>query len=144
MSDTAPRNPSAAPRLLADALLRTAGGSTALLRMTPASPGGVSNEVGLAATAYIEVPLSPVVIRKLQPDWQEDGEPKQELLVSASAVEQEVRALDIASAQALFAMALTVTVGGRDYLIDSISANEAFGQTYVYRLLVREARQQAL
>jgi hypothetical protein len=48
------------------------------------------------------------------------------------------------SAQALFAMTLAVTVAGQDYLIESIAANEAFGQVYLYRLLLREAHQQAV
>jgi hypothetical protein len=35
-------------------------------------------------------------------------------------------------------------VGGQDYLIESVAANEAFGQVYLYRLLLREAHQQAV
>ncbi len=88
--------------------------------------------------------VSPVVMRKLRPTWQEGGESKWELLVSATSVEQQVSALDLASAQALFAMTLAVTVAGQDYLIESIASNEAFGQVYLYRLLLREARQQAV
>jgi len=65
-------------------------------------------------------------------------------MVSATGVEQQVSALSLASAQSLFAMTLTVTVSGQDYLIESIASNEAFGQVYLYRLLLREARQQAL
>jgi len=144
MSDTAPRNGSAAPRLMADALLRTAGGTTAMLQMTPATADGAMGEVGLVATTFAQVVLSPVVMRKLQPGWQEDGESKWELLVSATAVEQQISALEIASAQALFALTLAVTVAGQQYLIESIAANEAFGQTYVYRLRLREARQQGI
>ncbi len=41
-------------------------------------------------------------------------------------------------------MTLGVTVTGQDYLIDSIAANEAFGNVYLYRLLLREAVQQAI
>lgn len=52
--------------------------------------------------------------------------------------------LSLSSAQALFAMTLAVTVAGQDYLIDSIASNEAFGQIYLYRLLLREAGQQAV
>jgi hypothetical protein len=59
-------------------------------------------------------------------------------------VEQQVSALDLPSAQSLFAMTLTVTLAGQDYLIQSIASNEAFGQVYLYRLLLREARQQAV
>jgi hypothetical protein len=90
------------------------------------------------------VVVSPVVMRKLRPSWQEGGQSKWELFVSATGVQQQVSALDLVSAQALFAMTLTVTVGGQDYLIESIASNEAFGQVYLYRLLLREARQQAV
>jgi hypothetical protein len=55
-----------------------------------------------------------------------------------------VNAQGLPSAQSLFAMTLAVTVGEKDYLIESIAANEAFGQVYLYRLLLREARQQAV
>jgi hypothetical protein len=41
-------------------------------------------------------------------------------------------------------MTLAVTVAGQDYLIESIAANEAFGQVYLYRLLLHEARQQGV
>jgi hypothetical protein len=100
--------------------------------------------VGLVATTFAEVAISPVVVRTLRPSWKEGGESKWELLVSATGVQQQVNALDIESAQALFAMTLAVTVAGQDYLIESIAANEAFGQVYMYRLLLREARQQAV
>ena len=144
MSDTAPRNPTGAPQMLADALLRSAAGTTALLSVTGTTTDTGMSEVGLVATTFAEVPVSPVVMRKLRPSWQKGGESKWELLVSATSVEQQVNTLDLASAQGLFAMTLAVTVAGQDYLIESIASNEAFGQVYLYRLLLREARQQAL
>jgi hypothetical protein len=144
MSDTAARNPVGAPRMLADALLRSVTGTTALLRVTGANTTSSQSEVGLVATTFVEVAVSPVVMRKLRPTWQENGESKWELLASATGVEQQVNALELASAQALFAMTLLITVAGQDYLIESIAANEAFNQVYMYRLLLREARQQAV
>jgi hypothetical protein len=144
MSDTAPRNPVGAPQMLADALLRSMTGTTALLRVTTASTDTGMSEVGLVATAFAEVVISPVVMRKLRPTWQEGDESKWELLMSATGVEQQVNSLDLSSAQSLFAMTLAVTVAGQDYLIESIASNEAFGQVYLYRLLLREARQQAV
>ncbi|MGB7548594.1 MAG: hypothetical protein WBM14_12655 [Terracidiphilus sp.] len=144
MSDTAPRNPVSAPQMLADALLRSVAGTTALLRVTGTNADTSQSEVGLVATTFFEVVVSPVVMRKLRPAWQEGGESKWELLMSATGVEQQVSTLDFVSAQALFAMTLAVTVTGQDYLIESISSNEAFGQVYLYRLLLREARQQAV
>jgi hypothetical protein len=144
MSDTAPRNPRGAPQMLADALLRSAAGATALLRVTTASTDTNMSEVGLVATTFAEIPVSPVLMRKLRPSWQEGGQSQWELLVSATSVEYQVNALDLASAQALFAMTLTVTVAGQEYLIESTASNEAFGQVYLYRLLLREARPQAV
>jgi len=142
MSDTAPRNQTGAPQMLADALLRSVTGTTALLRVTGTNTATSMAEVGLVATAFVEVPLSPVLMRKLRPTWREGGQSKWELLVSATGVEQQVNALDLASAQSLFAMTLAVSVAGQDYLIESIASNEAFGQVYLYRLLLREAQQQ--
>ena len=54
------------------------------------------SEVGLVATTFAEVVVSPVVMRKLRPTWQEGGESKWELLVSATSVQQQVNALDLA------------------------------------------------
>ena len=144
MSDTAPRNPVSAPQMMADALLRSLTGTTALFRVTGTSTETGQSEMGLVATTFAEVVVSQVVMSKLRPTWQEGSESKWELLVSATAVEQQVHALDLESAQSLFAMTLAVTVAGQDYLIESIAANEAFGQVYLYRLLLREVRQQAV
>jgi hypothetical protein len=130
--------------MLADALLRSVQGTTALLRVTGTNTDTNMRELGLVATTFEDVVISPVVMRKLRPGWQEGEESKWELLVSATGVEQQVSALDLPSAQSLFAMTLAVTVAGQDYLIDSSASNEAFGQVYLYRLLLREARQQAV
>jgi hypothetical protein len=125
--------------MLADALLRTVAGTTVYLRVAAAGTTNDQSEMGLAATSFAEVAVSPVVMRKLRPGWEEGGESKWELLISATGVESQVNALDMASAESLFAMTLAVRVAGQDYLIESIAANEAVGQVYLYRLLVREA-----
>ena len=146
MSDTASRNPTAAAQGMADALLRTVAGTTATLRVAGVNSNSSSEqgEIGLAATTFAEIAVSPVVLRKLRPGWQEGGQSKWELLVSASSVAAQVGALDVASAGSLFAMTLAVTVAGQDYLIESVGESEALGQVYVYRLLVREAGDEAV
>lgn len=144
MSDTSPRNPTAASQMLADALLRSVGGATAQLVVTNTSSDGGQSEIGIVATPFADVNVSPVLMRKLRPTWQEGGQSKWELLVSATSVEQQLTALDLPSAQSLFGMTLNVIVAGQSYLIESVGANEAFGQVYLYRLLLREARQQAV
>lgn len=144
MSDTAPRNPTAAAQMLADALLRSVGGTTAQLRVTTCSTDACMAEVGLLASAFGEVTLSPVAMRKLRPTWQEGGQLKWELLVSATSVAAQVSALNLMTAQALFGMTLAVTVAGQDYVIEAVASNEVFGQVYLYRLLLREAEVQGV
>jgi hypothetical protein len=144
MSDTSPRNPSNGPQMLADALLRSVGGASAQLVVTNTSSDGAMSEMGLVATPFADVIVSPVVMRKLRPTWKEGGQSKWEMLLSATSIEQQIAALDLPSAQALFSMTLTVTVAGQNYLIESIASNEAFGQVYLYRLLLREQRQLAV
>src|SRR3954462_8863272 len=144
MSDTAPRNPVGASRLLADALLRSVSGTSARLRITGTNADTNMSELGLVSTTFAEVTVSPVVMRKLRPTWQSDNVAKWELLVSATGVQQQVNALDLGSAQSLFSMTMAVKVAGQSYMIESVACNEAFGEVYLYRLLLREARQQAL
>lgn len=144
MSDTAARNPVGAPQMLADALLRSVGGAEAQLRVTNVSSDGSMSEVGLVATAFVEAVVSPVVLRKLRPTWREGEQAQWELLVSATSVQEQLSALSIESAQSLFGMTLAVTIAGQDYLIESVASNEAFGQVYLYRLLLREAGRQAV
>ena len=130
--------------MIADALLRSVAGTSAQLRITGSNTDSNMSELGLVSTTFSDVVVSPVVMRKLRPSWQENGESKWELLVSATGAQQQVSALDLSSVQALFAMTLTVTVAGQDYVIESVGSNEAFGQVYLYRLLLRESRQQAV
>lgn len=144
MSDTSPRNPTAASQMLADALLRSVGGASAQLVVTNTSTDGAQSEMGLVATPFADVIVSPVIMRKLRPGWEEGNQSKWEMLVSATSIEVQISALDLPSAQALFAMTLTVIVAGQSYLIESVASNEAFGQVYLYRLLLREQRQQAV
>lgn len=124
--------------MLADALLRSATGAAVYLRVAGAGADTNQSELGIVAANLAEIVLGPAVMRKLRPAWQQDGQAKWELLLSATSVEQQVRALDVASARALFAMALAVTVAGQEFAIESVASNEAFGQMYLYRLLLRE------
>ena len=144
MSDTTSRSPSGAPSLIADALMRSLAGTDATLRMTSTNQSTSQSELGIAPSVFVDAVISPVVMRKLRPGWQESNQSRWEMLVSATSVQQQVEAFDLESAQALFAMTLAITVAGQEFLIESISANEAFGAVYLYRVLLREARRQQL
>jgi hypothetical protein len=47
--------------------------------------------------------------------------------------------LQLDSADTLLRMALSVVYGGVSYLIETVAPNEAFGQVYLYRILLRES-----
>ncbi len=74
---------------------------------------------------------------------QESAECEWELLLSASSVQAQVSAAQLESANTLFAEAVGLIVGTKTFLIDAISSSEAFGQVYLYRLLLREAQPKA-
>jgi len=144
MSDTTARNPVSAPKMLADALMRSTSGTMALLRVTGTNAESSQLELGLIATTFYDVVISPAVMRKQKPGWAGDGGTRWELLLSATSIEAQVLALALASAQALFALTLSVTVAEQEYLIESVGSNEAFGSVYLYRLLLRQSNPQSL
>jgi hypothetical protein len=144
MSDTSPRAQAGAAQLLADALLRSLTGTSALLRVTNTNAVSSQSELGLVMTSFANVSISPVVMRKLRPNWQDDRRPQWELLVSATSIEREVNAIGLASAFSLFELTLGIMIAGQSYLLESFTSNEAFGQVYLYRLLLRETSSQAV
>ena len=76
MSDTSPRGQVSAPQLLADALLRNLTGTSALLRVTNRNENSSQSELGLASEAFADVSVSPVVMRKLRPNWRVSDGPQ--------------------------------------------------------------------
>ena len=137
----------------ADVLLRALGGRTVMLRMpAPAVPADPTEQLGIATPLFQDLPLAPVVYRKARATLAEGKPAKSELLVSASAVERIVGSLAYASASILFANAVGILAGpatdsGADtdaelLEIVSASAEEAYGQPYVYRLILRAPQAQ--
>ncbi len=115
---------------MADALLRGVGGRTVLLRVpAPAVAGDDGEQVGIAIPEFRDLPLGPVVFRRV-------GK-REELLVSASAVERLVGSLEFGSAGVLFGTAAGVLMDGLLYLVTSVASAEAFGSVYLYRVGVR-------
>jgi hypothetical protein len=129
--------------VVADSLLRSVGGRTVLLHIpAPAIPGDLGERLGLAIPEFQDVPLGPAVFRKVRPRIGTPEKPKEaayELLVSASAVQRVVGSLGFQAADALFAQAAGVVVDGALLGIVSVTADEAFGSVYLYRLGLRGA-----
>lgn len=142
--DTSVRSATASPLRMADALLRAQGGGVIALRM-PAASGDASAgaQVGLGSAGFQDLPLSPAVFRKARAVMSEGEPAAYELLLSATAVEQCVGALQLSSADTLFAQALMVVIGGKLFPIESVTSSVANTRTYLYRLLLRAGQQQA-
>jgi hypothetical protein len=127
----------------ADVLLRAMGGRSVMLRMpAPAVPADPTEQLGIATPLFQDLPLAPVVYRKARATLAEGKPAKSELLVSASAIERIVGSLAYASASVLFANAFGVLADDILLEILSASAEEAFGQPYLYRLILRAPQAQ--
>lgn len=144
-ADLSVRNPTAAQQRMADALLRSLGGRTVLLRLpTPAQTGVDAEQLGLTMPSYEDIPLSPAVFRKVRPGMKEGQVNRYELLISAASVQAQLGLLQLPSADALFAMAVGVYVDRELMLIESAAEAEMFGQPYLYRLLLEGPQEQIL
>lgn len=114
---------------MADALLGSVEGRQVLLRIpAPAIAGDLGEQLGLAQPEYQDVTLGPVVFRKVA---------GHELLISGSAIEAIVGAVQFGSAALLFACAAGLLIDGTLFEIESVASAEAFGVVYLYRVLLR-------
>jgi hypothetical protein len=138
-ADLSVRNYSPIAQRAADTLLRSLGGFSVALQIPAVSAGGDAAEIGITTQSYQQLPLSPAVFRRVRIPLSEGVPEKYELMISASAIQEQVGALRLTSADALFAQAAGVSVNGKLFLIKAIAAPEAFGQAYLYRLQLREA-----
>ena len=121
-----------------DVLLRAMGGRSVMLRMpAPAVPADPTEQLGLATPTFQDLPLAPVLHRKARATTPDGKAAKWELLVSATAVQNLVGSLAYASASVLFAQACGVLCDDELFEVVSATAEEAFGQPYVYRLILR-------
>ena len=127
---------------MTDALLRSLGGSVALLRIPVAASSAIGEQLGAPTAGFADLPLSPAAFRKVRVTVTDGNQAKYELLISASAVEAQVSQLGLTSAEVLFAMGLGITVGKEFFLIEGVSFTSAAGLACVYRVLLREAATQ--
>lgn len=143
MADLSTQNACGIAQRVATAVLRAAGGAAACLRMPPLNGDGSDpGQLGLDAPGFLSLPLAPAVLRGLPRARLQEGEAaRYELLVAAEAVTARVSELKLSSAEALFAQASGVVLGGKLFLIESVSMSQSQGAPYLYRLLLRESAQ---
>ena len=142
-ADLSTQNPTSYSQQMATALLRANGGTTAQLLMPPAT-GDTSDagQLGIEPPNFQSLALSPAVFRKVRATMKEGNATRYELLIAGAAVQAAVGNLQLNSADALFAMAAGVVVGGKLFVIESHAVSESLGEPYLYRLLLRESTAQ--
>jgi hypothetical protein len=128
---------------MADALLRSLGGSVAMLRMPVAATNAIGEQLGAPTAGFADLPLSPAAFRKVRAPMTDGNQATYELLISASAVEAQVSQLGLSSAEVLFAMGLGITVGKEFFLIEAVSFTSAAGLACMYRVSLRESETQS-
>lgn len=128
---------------MADALLRSLGGSVAMLRMPIAATNAIGEQLGAPTAGFADLPLSPAAFRNVRAPMTDGNQATYELLISASAVEAQVSQLGLSSAEVLFAMGLGITVGKEFFLIEAVSFTSAAGLACMYRVLLRESDTQS-
>lgn len=143
MSDLSVRPKQGGWQRMADALLRSLGGSVAMLRMPMAASNAIGEQLGAPTSGFADLPLSPAAFRKVRVPMSNGDLVKYELMISASSVEAQVSQLGLTSADVLFAMGLGITVGGEFFLIEAVSFTSAAGLACMYRVLLRPADTQS-
>ena len=140
MADLSTQNLNGHAFRLADALLRSNGGTTAFLQMPPAAGDTAdTGQLGLDAPNFQQLPLSPVVFRRVRAVMTQGLPAKYELVISGTAVQAAVNTMQVSSADLLFQMAAGVAAAGELFLIEAVSISESMGAVYAYRLLLRES-----
>lgn len=136
-------NATGAAATTADVLLRAGGGRSVLLRLpAPAVPADATELLGASTPGFQDVPLAPVVYRRARAIATKGKPARWELLVSATAVNQVVGSLAYASASVLFATAYGVLSDSELFTIESATAEQLFGQPYLYRLVLQAPQAQ--
>lgn len=114
---------------LANAVMRSGGGRTVLLRLAvPAVPGDDAEQLGLATPGFQDVELGPATFHK--------ASSVTKLLVSASAVHDVIGSLGFDSADVLFETAVGVWIDDLLYKITNSYSSQAMGMPYCYWLVL--------
>ena len=122
---------------MADALLQSVGGTAVALRFPlNAASGQDAEQLGLSEPAFEDVPLGPAVFRRVQAQVTTDNRAKYELLISATAINAQMAALGLSSVTDLFSASLGVVVRDTLLCVLAVTASEAFGQAYMFRVQV--------
>ena len=107
--------------------------------LLPGLPGDGTDagQLGVDAPNYQQLTLAPAIFRRTRPTMTDNQSAKYELLISATAVAQQLSLLQLATADALFSMVAAVQVAGLTLLVEEWACTASLGMPLVYRLLLR-------
>ncbi len=88
--------------------------------------------------------MSPVSFRKIRAAMPISGGTEYELLVSATAIEEQVSLRQLNSADALFSLVAGVDVAGLSLTLQTWSSSVSLGEALLYRLLLRATAPEAI
>jgi hypothetical protein len=143
MADLSVRNTNGSAQTAADALLRATGGSAAVFLVSPTQgDAGDAGQLGLDAPNFHPLTVSPVLLQRVGRLIQENQRAKYELLVSATAMAQQLSVLQLSSVDALLSMTAQIQAGGLTLLLESWSCSVSLGLPVYYRLALRAAEPQ--
>ena len=145
MGDWSVRNANPGAQQMADALLRTTGGYVAIFLLPPVQ-GDTTDaaQLGLNSPKFQALSIAPTIFRRTRPLPQEGKPARYELLVSGSAIAQQVSLLQLSSADSLFLLVAGVVVSGLSFVMEEWSCSVLLGGAVLYRLLLRASETQSI
>ncbi len=114
-----------------NALTRALGGATVKLRIATVAVEGLERELGITATSFEELELSPVIWRH---EGMKDEREQMEMLVSSNALELLMPASGVANGLDFLKRVQAIECGERVYVVTEVSAERFAGVEYLYRV----------
>jgi len=121
-----------------NALMRSLGGASVKLRVPVATADGLQRELGVAASAYAEVQVAPVMVRHFQSlesaAKEVDGREEIEIQISPSALDAVTPSVGIADGWTFLRTVQQVVYAERVYAVTDVSADRFAGVAYMYHM----------
>ena len=125
-----------------NAMMRALGGAPVKLRIAAASDAGTQRELGIAAAAYEETELAPVLVRTVTADKnvRPTATTQIEVLVASSAVEALIPAFGATDGESFLEMVRQIVYGDLVFAVTQVSAERFAGVAYMYRVTAVSTR----
>lgn len=121
-----------------DALMRCLGGASVKLRIPVATTSGIQRELGIAASAYEEVTVAPVIVRHFQglqsAAKEVDAREEIEIQISPSALNAVTPAVGMDDGFTFLRSVEQVVYAGRVFAVSDVSADRFAGVAYMYHV----------